>query len=121
VPGVPEAVVNKGTTREVKDLIVMSIPEAVHVDRDDMDGVVSVLDDIAAQAAIGQYEQHPPVLLLGPTEWTITDDPADLVDFEPIHDCDRCRDGKSSAIEFLTANPGRWIALGNMTYMEVWQ
>jgi hypothetical protein len=54
------------------------------------------------------------------SEWLITCDVWRVDEFQPAHDCEECRAGNEKSKAFLRANPGRWIAMANLTYTEVW-
>lgn len=60
------------------------------------------------------------VQIVEPIDWTITDDKAVAAAFELNHDCDRCREGKVTAVAYLEAKPGTFIAMANLRYIEEW-
>lgn len=54
------------------------------------------------------------------SDWTVTDKPEEIEQFQPAHDCAACRAGNDQAEAYLRENPGRWVALANLHYIEVW-
>lgn len=55
-----------------------------------------------------------------PSEWLITCTVADVDGFQPAHGCAACLAGNDQARAFLAANPGRWLAMANLRYVEYW-
>ena len=54
------------------------------------------------------------------THWKITSDWREVEQFQPAHDCTTCRAGNDQAMAFLKEFPDRRLAVGNLTYIEVW-
>jgi hypothetical protein len=106
----------------ITDYFVTVIPEAVDVN--DVDAFAALREEMQRQVEVmllRQYERPPKALMLEPTEWLVTDSPDEVEAFQPEHDCAECRAGNQRACEFLIANPGRFVACGNLHYTEVWR
>lgn len=54
------------------------------------------------------------------SEWLITREVWQVDEFLSKHDCAECRAGSERSKAFLRANPGKWVAMANLTYVEVW-
>lgn len=107
--------------RQIQDYIVLALPS--HIDASDPDQRAALFDELtdrATQTVMAQYQRPPKALLLEPIDWLITSDPADVERHQPAHDCETCRAGNVDAQAFLLEHPGRLLALGNLTYTEVW-
>jgi hypothetical protein len=63
---------------------------------------------------------RPEALRFWPINWLITNDADEADAFQPAHDCPTCRAGADQMRAFLRANPGRYVVLGNLRYVEVW-
>jgi hypothetical protein len=113
-------------TKRIQDVIAMAVPDGWDpADADDRARLVEVLDQFAEQTAAAQYtdlspSRRPIALAFEPTEWLITQRPDEVERFQPAHDCEVCRAGNGRAREFLAEHPETWVALGNLTYTEVW-
>lgn len=106
----------------VQDVVCLAVPEDVDPTRDQLR---EFLMSLAEQTTWFQYMQpgwvRPAALQFESIDWLITQDIDDVEKFQPAHDCERCRQGNVQAIAFLKENPGRWIAMGNLTYIEEWE
>lgn len=105
--------------KTVTDVFACAIP--VGMDHDDP-SVPAYLTVLARHLTEKQYGAPflPLELRFEPVEWLITND-ADKADaFQPSHDCPTCQAGADQMRAFLVEHPDRWIALGNLTYTEVW-
>jgi hypothetical protein len=111
-------------TERIQDVIALAVPDGW--DPDDPEArprLVELLDRLAEQTAAAQYTDpawRPRALAFEPTEWLITQRPDEVERFQPAHDCEVCRAGNDRAREFLAEHPETWVALGNLTYTEVW-
>lgn len=98
---------------------------AVPVDVDPNVGMLDVivqLEGLARRYVWGQFGADMPVdIEFAVTEWLVTDKREEVEVFQPAHDCAACRAGNDKADAFLREHPGRWIALGNLFYVEVWE
>jgi hypothetical protein len=108
--------------RLIDDYFVALVPEGTDVaDPDVYPALLARMEREAVRATMAQYRgPRPKALLLDPIEWLVTDDPDEVERFQPAHDCEQCRAGNAAASEFLTANPGRFVACANLHYSEVW-
>lgn len=102
--------------KKITDYVALGIPDDFPEDIDP-----KVLERQVYLLIIRQYERPPMALLIDPIDWLITSDLAQVELHQPAHDCEECRKGNERAREFLAENPGRRIALGNVTYTEVWR
>lgn len=109
---------------QVEDVACLVIPE--HIDCTDPEVLAELPQRLELQvlASIGaQYRNQgkvpPKVVVTDELRWLITNDPEDVEAFQPAHDCEECRKGNEATKEFLLANPGRWVAMSNMTYREI--
>lgn len=84
--------------------------------------IIDWMDGLARSRVSAQYTiiRPAPELEFDATRWLVTADPAQVEEFQPAHDCEECRAGNIKAKAFLRNNPGRAVALGNITYTEVW-
>jgi hypothetical protein len=107
-----------GSTTNIDDYVILAVPD--DVDTDDPE-VRQKLDDQAQIQIYGQYrKRRPKALLLDDIDWLITSDPDDVERHQPAHDCANCKAGNRKAQEYLRANPGKRLALGNLHYVEIW-
>lgn len=104
-------------TEVIQDVFAMAVPEGV--DPADPD-LVPKLEALARAYVVRQYQVAPKALLFDTIDWLVTAEPADVEKFQPAHDCAACRAGNDQSLAFLRQNPGRYVALGNLTYTEVW-
>ena len=111
------------TTKEIQDYFIAVWPEGVPVD----DPVT--LNNLMALAVQKVYDQYtgdaPPVtkpldVRITAIAWLFTSDPEEVERSQPAHDCEECKAGNRRAQEYLRANPGRTLALADMTYVEEW-
>lgn len=107
----------------IDDYFIALIPAGIDIN--DVATYAELKEQMMRQAdayAMAQYGRRKPKLLLfQPTEWLVTGDPDEVERFQPDHDCDECRAGNRAARDFLLANPGRFVACGNLHYTEVWK
>jgi len=109
-------------TERIADVFAMAVPEqfdpAIPEDRVRL---IEALDPLSERYVAAQYEAGAPkALMFEPTDWLITKDPVDVERFQPVHDCAVCRAGNDQAVAFLAEHPGRYIAMANLIYVEVW-
>lgn len=101
----------------IHDVFACAIPS----DRRPLDPeVTAYMTDLAHQVTRDQYFDRDIVLRFEPIEWLITNDADEADAFQPVHDCPTCQAGADQMRAFLNELPDRWIALGNLTYVEVW-
>lgn len=111
-------------TATIQDVIALAVPvvlEPVLADPDARVDLVLQLEKIAHASVKNQYLRKPKALSFDAIDWLITNDPDDVERFQPAHDCAACRAGNDQALAFLRENPGRYVALGNITYTEFWE
>ena len=108
-------------TKVITDVVCLAVPEDIDPERDQMSEFMTAM---AEQSVWFQYErdgaQKPDAIFFESIDWLITKNPADVEKFQPAHDCAACRAGNDQSLAYLKANPGRWIAMGNLTYREEW-
>lgn len=105
----------------ISDVFAAAVPESYDLtDPEQFPVLFARMTDIARTATLAQYRRPPKALLFEPIDWLVTSDPAEVEQFQPAHDCEECRAGNERALAFLRANPDRAIALGNLSYREVW-
>jgi len=106
------------TPTPVQDYVIFTIPD--EADMTDP-AVLNHLNDQALYQVWGQYtKRRPRALTLDPIDWLITGDADDVERHQPAHDCETCKAGNRQAQEYLRANPGKRLALGNLSYVEIW-
>jgi hypothetical protein len=100
------------------DYVVLGVPEGATLEDDE---VADTLEQVAMRTVIAQYEgRHPRALLFLETHWIITSDWREVERFQPAHQCPTCIAGNDQAQAFLKEFPEKRLALGNLTYIEVW-
>ena len=86
-----------------------------------MELLIPTMDVWARKTVWSQYDNCPPQgLFFRDIDWLVTKDPAQVETFQPAHDCETCRDGNKKAHAFLSEFPNRYIAMGNIEYVEYW-
>lgn len=103
----------------VEDVFACSIPDDMAPD----DPVVKSYLTIQARAATWRQYGAPAIPLdirFEPIEWLVTNNADEADAFQPSHDCVTCQAAADQIRAFLAEHPDRWIALGNLTYIEVW-
>lgn len=105
-------------TEPIQDVFCMAVPDGV----DPADPSLPVkLTQLAQRVAYTQYKGRPlKALEFEAMDWLITSDPSDIAEFQPAHDCPACLAGNDQSLAFLEANPGKSIAMCNMSYREIW-
>jgi hypothetical protein len=102
---------------DVLDYIAIGVQPGVTVD-------LSQLDELACDQIIRQYlergDRPPRAILLGEIDWLVTGDVDAARRHQPDHDCAACRAGHDQAVAFLAEHPDARLALGNLSYREVW-
>jgi hypothetical protein len=105
-------------TEPITDFIVLGVPEGATLESE---GTCDALEHLAMQTVIDQYKgRRPKAIMFMETHWKITSDWREVEQFQPAHDCPTCRAGNDQAMAFLKEFPDRRLALGNLTYIEVW-
>jgi len=106
----------KYVTREVIDLIGVSMEAGIEPDLDE-------LNDVAHRQVAGQFsdEQLTRVraVVIQPVDWTVTDDLNVVTAFEPACPCETCSTGTKRAAQWLLHHPGGTVALGNLFYAVI--
>ncbi len=106
----------------ITDFIILGVPDDIEepLTEDQYDA----MESLVLRNVWGQYRTKrvmpPQAVLLQKVDWKITKTVEDVEAFQPAHDCEDCRAGNVKAKEFLAANPGSRLALGNLYYVEVW-
>lgn len=104
---------------EVNDVICLAVPDGVDVD--DKLSYMPRLEQMAWHSAYAQWPAHARVILAERNiDWLITNDPTKVEEFQPVHDCEQCRNGAKQARQYLQAHPGASVAMGNIHYVELW-
>lgn len=94
----------------------MKIREGVDITPDD--GLL--LNAMAMQVVESQWPPGKvPHINMDPPRWTIASDSAQVRAVKLEHDCQQCRDGIATAVQFLRRHPDRVVALANLTYSLV--
>lgn len=107
----------------IKDVMCLSVPPQIDpLDPVQHPGLEAGLAKIAHAAVLDQYKDDPdpPAIPTIEMQWLVTSDIEEAKEFQPDHDCPRCRAGTDQATAYLREHPGRFIALGNLSYDEVW-
>lgn len=113
-------------TREhaTADVFAASVPANVDPnDNTQFTQLIGYLDIIAKAYVHKQWEgahERPTAIKHLVSDWTVTDKPEEVEEFQPAHDCAACRAGNDQAMTYLREHPGRWVALANLHYIEVW-
>lgn len=109
---------------ESNDVFAAGVPEDIDpTDDAQRTQLLAYLDEVARQWVWNQWAaagQRPTDVEFAVSEWMITNKVFKVDEFQPAHDCEECRRGNETCKAFLRANPGRWVAMANMTYVEVW-
>lgn len=113
----------------VQDVLCLSIPDEIdpevylgHSDESVQLAFLEQLTEMAYKSVWGQWSDRraPADVKFSAIEWLITADVADVESFQPAHDCADCWMGNLMAEKFLREHPGRYIAMGNISYTPVW-
>lgn len=113
-------------TREhaTADVFAASVPPNVDPSDDaQLARLLQYLDLIAKAYIHKQWDgarEKPVKITHLVSDWTVTDKPEEIEAFQPAHDCAACRAGNDQAEAYLREHPGRWVALANLHYIEVW-
>lgn len=119
--GYHQAVQPTRTSRiEQDDVFCVAVPEGI--DPADWATLQPQLEALARLWVHRQWQgvPGPAAIKFADSDWLVTDNPDDVDKFQPAHDCVACLAGNDRAKAFLTANPGRWVAMANLHYTEVW-
>jgi len=102
----------------IKDYIIALWPEGKPLfDPQMMEG----LNNLAARKIWEQYTGNRPIAIdIEPIEWVLTCDPQVVETTQPGDGCPTCVAGNDQAMAYLKEHPGRYVALGNLTYTEHW-
>lgn len=101
----------------ILDYIALAVPADFAPDDA---GLLAKLTATAERTILAQYRRPPRALVVEPIDWLITSNPADVEAHQPAHDCVTCRAGNDQARAFLAEHPDRYVALGNLRYIEIW-
>lgn len=114
-------------TRDVRTAEVFAAVVSEDVDPSDPEQRTTLIKELSAVANayvmrqwVGKRER-PVTIRDMISEWAITSEPDEVQAFQPAHDCAACRAGNDQAMAYLRDNPGRWVALANVHYTEVWR
>lgn len=105
------------------DVFAAAVPPNINPDDDNQrEQLLTYLDGVARDWVWKQWPtgERPVEIEFAASEWLITSDPDKVELFQPAHDCAACRAGNDQCMAYLKANPGAWVAMANMTYVEVW-
>ena len=107
----------------ILDLIALAVPD--HYDPEDPEqrpALMTTLDQLANATIARQYQgpKRPRAVVIEETDWLVTRDVEEAKAFQPAHDCPTCLAGHDQVTAFLKEHPRTWMALGNLTYREVW-
>lgn len=108
---------------ECDDVFAALVPEGiVPTDGPIVAPLIQWLNQVARQWVENQYVpgQAPLRIEHGEADWLITNKVYEVDEFQPAHDCEECRSGNERAKAFLRENPGRYLAMANLKYTEVW-
>ena len=102
----------------ILDYVIFGVPFGTVLD----DDMRARLDRASEALLMRQYRgrRHPRALLLDATRWLITSSWEDVLAFQPDDGCPTCLAGNDQAVAFLKEHPDRCLALGNLSYVEVW-
>lgn len=80
------------------------------------------LDQLAREWVWAQWRTgpRPRAIEFAVSHWLITSDSSKVEEFQPAHDCVACRAGNDQSKAYLKANPGRYVAMANLRYTEIW-
>lgn len=105
----------------VLDFIIISLP--ADVDPSDPE-VETRLEQVAYRNIMDQYPRKgvkpPRALVISSMEWVFTSDPDVVAQVQPGDGCPTCIAGNDQAQAVLRDDPTKMLALGNITYTEVW-
>lgn len=102
----------------ILDYVIFRVPHGIDLDDPDTRGR---LDGMAERLTMRQYKgKRPRALLFGETDWIITSDWRDVERFQPAHRCPTCLAANDQAVAHLKEHPSDRLALGNLTYEEIW-
>lgn len=108
----------------IEDVLCLGVPAGIDpTDTAVLAELPYTLGPLIRETVWSQYGDppfRPRDVLIEPSRWLITNDLADVELFQPAHDCERCRMGNDMARLWLTEHPGRWVAMANIRYEEVW-
>jgi len=110
----------------VQDVLCLGVPAEInprdYLDRPTLQKALGeALSRQAVQAVWAQWKDPVPKdVKFESIDWLITNRQADIDAFQPAHDCADCWMGNLQAEEFLKTNPGRWVAMANLTYTVTW-
>lgn len=105
------------------DVFCAAVPEDIDpADESKRAALLAQLDVMAKQWVWHQWAGSTPPkdVTFAASQWLITKHVWQVDEFQPAHDCEECRAGNEKAKEFLRSNPGRWVAMANLTYTELW-
>jgi hypothetical protein len=116
-------------SRTIQDVICLAIPEGIDPEEclygaglEVRERFIERLTQMAQEQVWTQWPgEQPESVDWEYVEWMITREIEDVQDFQPAHDCAECRLGNVRAEMFLREFPGRWIAMGNLTYTANWR
>jgi hypothetical protein len=104
------------------DVFAAVVPDDIHPSAGLSPALYAAMDQMARRWVWAQWADGgaPLDIEFAASDWLITDKVYAVDQFQPAHDCQECRSGNEKSKAFLRANPGRWIAMANLTYVEVW-
>lgn len=110
------------TEKTSNDVFAAAVPEDIDPsDPAQTERLLAELDNVAKQWVWRQWHGSRPIMVtFAESQWLITNKIEKVDDFQPAHDCAACLAGNDQMKAFLAENPGRWVAMANMTYTEIW-
>lgn len=106
----------------IEDVFAVVVPP--DVDTANLQEVIPKLIALAQASVAAQWRRVTPRPLRVENldaDWLITNRLNEVEEFQPAHDCVACRAGNDQVAAFLRENPGRFVALANLRYTEVWE
>lgn len=112
---------SKSRETTVDDVVAFVVPAGIDPLTDRV--FLASLQPLVETCVWGQFEgfRPPAAIRFETVTWLVTREAWEVEAFQPAHDCARCRAANDQMLAFLRDNPTRWVALGNMRYVEVWR
>jgi hypothetical protein len=105
------------------DMLCFSLPKWMDPNNLELNDVIcGYVTRKATHAVLDKYvhgDLPVPMIERIDTEWMITDDPTKVPTFHPGDD-PRVHAGKDQTLAYLAQFPGQYIAMGWISYTEVW-
>lgn len=113
---------------DVQDVLCLVVPERISdtwpngVGPGELTALAPAMNQQAFNSVWEQWppERAPDHIEFEVIEWLVTNRREMVEQFQPAHSCEQCRAGNDQAEAFLRDNPGRYVAMANITYTETW-